>query len=97
MFTAPAAIACADAGDIEAARGFLANTERSAALWEGTAWQAGMLEAHGRLARALGDTAEAGRQPHGPGSCSPTRASRWTRTGAARRSWSLRACSLRNL
>jgi tetratricopeptide (TPR) repeat protein len=61
MFSVPAAIACADAGDIDRARRFLADTERSAALWEGTAWQAGVLEARAHLARAEGDDGAAGR------------------------------------
>jgi DNA-binding SARP family transcriptional activator/tetratricopeptide (TPR) repeat protein len=55
MFTVPATIACADAGDLAQARRFLADSERSAALWEGTAWQAGLLEARAHLARAEHD------------------------------------------
>ena len=48
----PAAIACADVGDLEAAERHLAAAELSAAKWEGTAWQAAVLEARAHLARA---------------------------------------------
>ncbi|HKA69754.1 MAG TPA: BREX system ATP-binding domain-containing protein [Actinomycetes bacterium] len=59
MFAVPAAIACADVGDIEEARKYLAAAEHSAELWQGTAWQAAILEARAHLARAEGDAAEA--------------------------------------
>jgi hypothetical protein len=55
MFAVPAAIACADVGDVAQARRHLARAERSAGLWEGTAWQAATLEARAHLARAEGD------------------------------------------
>ncbi|MGY1670440.1 ATP-binding protein [Geodermatophilus sp. SYSU D00710] len=55
MVSVPAAIACADVGDVEAARGHLRAAERSAALWQGTAWQAAILEARAHLAHAEGD------------------------------------------
>ena len=52
MFAVPAVIACADVGDIDEAHRYLAIAERSSELWEGTAWQAAILEARARLARA---------------------------------------------
>ncbi|MEU6415324.1 AAA family ATPase [Microbispora sp. NPDC046933] len=61
MFEVPAVIACAGAGDLAEARRHLKIAERSAALWDGTAWQAAMLEARAHLARAEGDPAEAAR------------------------------------
>jgi DNA-binding SARP family transcriptional activator/tetratricopeptide (TPR) repeat protein len=59
MVAVPAAIACADVGDIADAQRHLATAEKSAALWEGTAWQAAVLEARSHLARAMGDVAAA--------------------------------------
>lgn len=61
MFAVPAAVACANVGDVEEARDYLAQAERSAALWDGTAWQAMILEARAYLARATGDGVEAER------------------------------------
>lgn len=55
MLAVPAATACADAGDIDAARRHLEVAERSAQLWEGTAWQAAITEARAHVARATGD------------------------------------------
>ncbi|MET0915451.1 MAG: AAA family ATPase, partial [Jiangellaceae bacterium] len=52
MFAVPAVIACADVGDIDEAHRYLAIAERSSELWEGTAWQAAILEARAHLARA---------------------------------------------
>lgn len=60
-FEVPAAIACADAGDLDQARGHVEAAERLAELWEGTAWQAATLEARAHVARAQGDVAEAQR------------------------------------
>jgi hypothetical protein len=53
----PAATACADVGDVDDARAHLADAERSAALWQGTAWQAVpcQAEAWAHLHRAEGD------------------------------------------
>ncbi|MGN6131730.1 MAG: hypothetical protein ACTHOK_15415, partial [Nocardioidaceae bacterium] len=45
MFELPAAIACACAGDAQAARRHLERGEVCAARWEGQAWQAAVLEA----------------------------------------------------
>ena len=55
MLAVPAAAACADAGDLDDARRHLAVAERSAALWQGTAWQAAIAEARAHLHRAEGD------------------------------------------
>ncbi len=55
MLAVPAAAACADAGDLDAAREHLAVAEQSAALWKGTAWQAAIAEAQAHLHRATGD------------------------------------------
>jgi DNA-binding winged helix-turn-helix (wHTH) protein/predicted negative regulator of RcsB-dependent stress response len=55
MFEVPAAIACADVGDVDEALRHLEAAERSASLWEGTAWQAATLEARGHVAQAKGD------------------------------------------
>lgn len=61
MLAVPSAIACADVGDVDAARSYLAAAERSAELWQGTAWQAAIMEARAHLARAEGDAAAAAR------------------------------------
>jgi DNA-binding SARP family transcriptional activator len=55
MLAAPAAIACADVGDIEDAYRHLAIAEQSAARWEGTAWPAAVLEARSHVAAAEGN------------------------------------------
>jgi DNA-binding SARP family transcriptional activator/tetratricopeptide (TPR) repeat protein len=55
MLAVPAAIACADVGDLDEARRFLVTAERSSMLWEGTAWQAAVLEVRAHLARAEND------------------------------------------
>lgn len=54
-FAVPAAIACADVGDVDDARKYLAIAERSSELWEGTSWQAAILEARAHVARAVQD------------------------------------------
>ena len=61
MFEVPASIACADVGDLAAAREHLAGAERSTALWSGTAWQAATTEARAHIAAAEGDTTAAQR------------------------------------
>jgi tetratricopeptide (TPR) repeat protein len=55
MFAVPAMIACADVGDLDDAHRYLAIAERSSELWEGTSWQAAILEARAHLARAVQD------------------------------------------
>jgi DNA-binding SARP family transcriptional activator len=62
MLAVPAAIACADAGDLADARHHLAIAERSAALWRGSAWQASIAEARAHLDRAEGDAETARRR-----------------------------------
>ncbi|MFL6048036.1 MAG: ATP-binding protein [Propionibacteriaceae bacterium] len=64
MLAVPAAIACADAGDLDDARHHLAIAERSAALWKGSAWQASIAEARAHLHRAEGDAETARRRLH---------------------------------
>jgi tetratricopeptide (TPR) repeat protein len=59
MLAVPAARACADVGDVEDARRHLEAAERSVVLWEGTSWQAAILEVRAHLARASGDAATA--------------------------------------
>jgi tetratricopeptide (TPR) repeat protein len=54
MLEVPATIACADTGDLDGARRHLALAELSAARWEGSAWNAAVLEARAHLARAEG-------------------------------------------
>ena len=55
MLAVPAARACADVGDLADARRHLLEAERSAQVWEGTAWQASILEVKAHLAAAEGD------------------------------------------
>lgn len=69
MLAVPASIACADADDLEHARRYLAVAEASASRWDGTAWDAAVLEARAHIARAEGRpeefeamVAEAGRR-----------------------------------
>jgi DNA-binding SARP family transcriptional activator/tetratricopeptide (TPR) repeat protein len=54
MLAVPAAIACADVGDIQDAERHLQVAEKSAAMWEGTAWQAALLEARAHLSFTQG-------------------------------------------
>jgi hypothetical protein len=61
MLEVPAATACADAGDLEAARRHLRAARRSAARWQGTAWTAAVAEAEAHLALAEGRMPEARR------------------------------------
>jgi DNA-binding winged helix-turn-helix (wHTH) protein/tetratricopeptide (TPR) repeat protein len=61
MIAVPAAIAYAEGGRLDEARAWLAEAEVSAALWQGTAWQAAVREARAHLARAEGDEAAARR------------------------------------
>jgi DNA-binding SARP family transcriptional activator len=61
MFAVPAAVACADVGDVDEAERYLQIAEQSSALWEGTAWQAAVLEARAHLAEARGDAQTSGR------------------------------------
>lgn len=59
MLDVPATIACAAVHDVAAAREWLASAQRSAAIWQGTAWRAAVLEAEAAVLRAEGDEAAA--------------------------------------
>ncbi len=59
MMDVPAARARADAGAIDDARRYLRSAERSAGLWEGTSWEASLMEVRAHLAAAEGDPARA--------------------------------------
>lgn len=61
MLAVPAAIACASVGDVDAAQRHLAVATVSASRWEGSAWEAAVLEAGAHIARARGDSDEFGR------------------------------------
>jgi len=61
MIAVPASIACIEGGRLDEARAWLVQAERSAATWQGTAWQGAVAEALAHLARAEGDDAAAGR------------------------------------
>jgi DNA-binding SARP family transcriptional activator/tetratricopeptide (TPR) repeat protein len=58
MLAVPAAIACAEVGDVADARRHLAVAESSVARWELGAWQAATQEARAHVARAEGRPAE---------------------------------------
>ena len=59
MLAVPAAAACVDVGDIERGPAVSAGRGDSARVWEGTAWQASILELKAHLAEAVGDPAAA--------------------------------------
>jgi DNA-binding SARP family transcriptional activator/tetratricopeptide (TPR) repeat protein len=59
MLAVPAATAAARAGDLDRADLYLVMAERSAALWEGTSWQAAILEARAHRRAADGAVDEA--------------------------------------
>ncbi len=59
MLEVPAAIACADAGVIDDAGRHLTAAERSAQLWQGTSWEASLVEVRAHLACAEGDAVTA--------------------------------------
>ena len=60
--TVPAAIACADAGDLTRAATYLARSEQVAgAFFPRGGWQAALDEVRGHVAMAAGDAEEAGR------------------------------------
>jgi hypothetical protein len=58
MLAVPSAIACAEVGDLDAARHYALVAEGSAERWPGTAWAAGAQEARAHIARAEGDPGE---------------------------------------
>jgi tetratricopeptide (TPR) repeat protein len=59
MFAVPAAIACADVGDVDDAREFIEIGVMSTQKWPRTAWASALQEARAHLARAEGRPAEA--------------------------------------
>jgi len=59
MLSVPAAIACAAAGDVGHARHHLGVAERSSVMWQGTSWEAALVEARSAVTRAEGDAAAA--------------------------------------
>jgi hypothetical protein len=59
MLAVPAAIACADGGDLPNANRHLEIARRSARLWEGSAWEAAVAEARAHVAAAAGDIHDA--------------------------------------
>jgi DNA-binding SARP family transcriptional activator/tetratricopeptide (TPR) repeat protein len=61
MLAVPAAIACAEVGDLDTARHYALVAEGSAQRWPGTAWAAAAQEARAHIARAEGDSAESER------------------------------------
>jgi hypothetical protein len=61
MIAVPASIACTEGGRLGEARSWLAQAERSAATWQGTAWQGAVTEARAHLVRTGGDHAAASR------------------------------------
>jgi tetratricopeptide (TPR) repeat protein len=58
MLWVPAAIVCAQTGDLENARSYIELADQSARMWNGVAWSAAVLEAHAHLRLAVGDRAE---------------------------------------
>ncbi len=59
MLAVPAAMACAEVGDLDGARHYAQLAELSADRWPGTAWAAAAREARGMIARAAGEEDEA--------------------------------------
>ena len=64
MFAVPASIASARVGDLHSAQRLLSLAERSAVIWQGTSWEAGIAEAQAAVAAARGDCTTARERMH---------------------------------
>ena len=94
MLAVPAAIACADVGDIQDAERHLQVAEKSAAMWDGTAWQAALLEARAHLSSAQGRDHDSAQLLSEAAELFEESVSRWTPPDAGRRGWALGRRSL---
>jgi hypothetical protein len=64
MLSVPASIACARTGDLRNAQRLLGLAQRSAVLWQGTSWEAAIVEAQAAVAGASGDHTTARERMH---------------------------------
>lgn len=64
MFSVPASIASARAGDLRSAQRLLGLAESSAVIWQGTSWEAAIAEAQAAVAAASGDFTTAQERMH---------------------------------
>lgn len=64
MFSVPASIASARAGDLRSAQRLLGLAESSAVIWQGTSWEAAIAEAQAAVAAASGDFTTARERMH---------------------------------
>jgi len=58
MLWVPAAVVCAQVGEVERAGGYLELAEQSARMWNGVAWSAAVMEARALIQLAKGDRAD---------------------------------------
>lgn len=59
MFLGPAATACADVGDVDRAKDYVATAHEAAKRWDGNPWQAGVLEARAHILSVEGRVEDA--------------------------------------